>query len=153
MTSGSRSGCLSGLARTLSSGKHRVWSGWHKLCIHWLTMTVSTTSLTACYLGDIVLVDQNDAPQIVESTTAESVLVVDLALYPVYVAALDDTDDVLTFLWVKAGEPIPDAEQIPMGSLIRLDRDEPGLSGQELRVSVFDSLGASTSQSWTLEVP
>lgn len=118
-----------------------------------VTMTMSASTLTACYLGDIVLIDQNEPPQIVEASTDDPVLVVDQALHPVFVAALDDTDDVLTFLWVLGGEPIPDAEQIPMGSLVRLDRDEPGLSGKDLKVSVFDSEGASTSQTWLLEVP
>ncbi|GEM_PF-6106990 len=116
-------------------------------------MTMTASTLTGCYFGDVILVDQNEGPQIVESTSDEPILVVDQASFPVFVAALDDSDDVLTFFWLKGSEPIPDAEQIPMGSLVRLDRDEPGLDGKELKVSIFDSELAATSQTWTLEVP
>lgn len=116
-------------------------------------MTLTAQTLTGCYFGDIVLVDENDPPYIVQSTSSDPVLIVDQALFPVYVAALDDTDSVLTFLWTLNNVIVPDAEQIPMGSQIRLDRDEPGLGGKSLQVSVYDSEGASTGQSWILEVP
>ncbi len=78
---------------------------------------------------------------------------IDLERCPVYVACDDDTDDVLEYFWIKGLEPVPDAVQITKGSMIWLDREEPGLDGKELRVTIYDSEAASTSQSWIVEVP
>jgi hypothetical protein len=116
-------------------------------------MVASLQYLTGCFFGDIVLVGANEPPDIVSSTTSEPILVVDQEIFHVFIAAIDDTDQVLTFLWTKGGEIIPDAQQIEDGSQIRLDRSEPGLDGKELRASVYDSEGATTTQSWILEVP
>ncbi len=123
------------------------------MCSLLLTMTLSAQTLTACYWGDIQLVDPNEPPWINESTTNDPILVIDQEEFSVYVAAQDDIDDVLIYLWTKDNEVIPDAIPFVGGSQVYLTRSEPGLSGKVLRVSVYDSEGASTSQSWVLEVP
>ncbi len=115
-------------------------------------MTACSLASTSCYFGDIVVVEANDAPVIVSATTFETVLKIDKEIFPVYVACQDDTDDVLNYLWTLDRVVIPDAEDLPNGSQVRLDRNEPDLDGSPLEILVWDSEGAQTDMSWTLEV-
>ena len=110
-----------------------------------------------CYFFlPIVEVEANEAPEIVESDPPEgATLLFDREVERPFVVVTDDSDIALDILWSISGgvgtlggaEPIGGTLQ---GSQLSLGWDD-SYEGEALRVSVYDSGGASVSREWIME--